>query len=168
MYKRQSAETLAIEGELAHVQQRAAELHRERTQLISSIQNLSQSHEYLALEIRTAPTGVSGAEQVPSRKKKINSSWFETDLDEMRTKEQQAALATPLSKMDPRTYVNQDQDKQQQQQQHDYENFDEISKNNPYEDDVQTVHSEGVQSSSNDHDPNTTTCLLYTSPSPRD
>ena len=137
----QSAETLAIEGELAQVQQRAAELHRERTKLISSIQSLSQSHEYLAMEIRTAPTGVSGAEQVPS-KKKISSSWFETDLDEMRTR---AAKSPMLNRMiggmdaNTRTYVNQDK--------HDYENFDEISKNNPYEDEVQTVHSEGVQSS---------------------
>ena len=141
----QSAETLAIEGELAQVQQRAAELHRERTKLISSIMSLNQSHEYLAMEIRPAPTGLSGAEQLPS-KKKASASWYETDLDDMRMKQQQQQQQQQQASAASRTYVNQGQEER-----HDYENFDEISKNNPYEDDVQTVHSEGVQSSNGDH-----------------
>lgn len=60
------AETLAIEGELAQVQQRAAVLHRARQSVITDIQLLTQRKNLIKNEImvRPSPTGVAGAEQV--------------------------------------------------------------------------------------------------------
>ncbi|XP_059080591.1 uncharacterized protein LOC131878582 isoform X2 [Tigriopus californicus] len=50
----QSAETLAIEGELAQVQQRASELHRERQSLMNDIQKLSSRQDCLSHEYRSS------------------------------------------------------------------------------------------------------------------
>ena len=58
------------------VQQKAAELHRKRTDLFNQISDLTQKQEYLICNdpggaIRPSPTGVVGAEPVPSRKDKV-------------------------------------------------------------------------------------------------
>jgi len=56
-----SAETLAIEGELAQVQARAADLHRERQELIRHIQYLTQKRHHLAAEMRLPMDGTATA-----------------------------------------------------------------------------------------------------------
>jgi hypothetical protein len=55
----QSAETLNIESELAHVHQQATELHRRRTLLSREIEALTQKQDFLTNEIRPSPTGKS-------------------------------------------------------------------------------------------------------------
>jgi len=60
----QSAETLNIESELAHVHQQATELHRRRTLLSREIDALTQKQDYLTNEIRPSPTGTNDSERL--------------------------------------------------------------------------------------------------------
>ena len=58
------------------VQQKAVELHRKRNELLNQITDLTQKESYLinndpSAAIRPSPTGVAGAEPVPSRKDKV-------------------------------------------------------------------------------------------------
>ncbi len=96
------AETLAIEGELAQVQQRAAVLHRERQAVIADIQGLSQAKNAIAAELSSLD-----AKNKPAAGS--TSWWQETDLDEMRTVGSNAYAGGPLSPSaadDGRSYVN--------------------------------------------------------------
>ncbi len=99
-------------------------------------------------------TGVAGAEPVPSRKKKWTTGWVETDLDSMvsidrageveeQLKKESSSLKKSGLKGSQNVYVN-----TYEEEEHGYENFETSQRNvaNPYEDDVQTVHSEGVRS----------------------
>ena len=104
--------------------------------------------------------GVAGADAVPSRKKKWTTGWLETDLDSMVSIDRAGEVETQLKKESglkksslkgsQNVYVN-----TYEEEEHGYENFDRnagtsgnghYNNNNPYEDDVQTVHSEGVRS----------------------
>ena len=92
--------------------------------------------------------GVAGAEPVPSRKKKWTTGWVETDLDSMVSVDRAGEVEEQLKKESglkksglkgsQNFYVN-----TYEEEEHRYENFE---ASNPYEDDVQTVHSEGVRS----------------------
>ena len=110
--------------------------------------------------------GVAGAEPVPSRKKKWTTGWVETDLDsmvsidraqevELQLKKESGLKKSQLKSSNQNVYVN-----TYEEEEHGYENFDpgngsrnrfqtgngHFANGNPYEDDVQTVHSEGVRS----------------------
>ena len=110
--------------------------------------------------------GVAGAEPVPSRKKKWTTGWVETDLDslvsidraqevELQLKKESGLKKSQLKSSNQNVYVN-----TYEEEEHGYENFDpgngsrnrfqtgngHFATGNPYEDDVQTVHSEGVRS----------------------
>ena len=54
------------------------ELHRKRNDLLNQIADLTQKQDYLTCHdpsatIRPSPTGVAGAEPVPSRKDKVDN-----------------------------------------------------------------------------------------------
>ena len=54
------------------------ELHRKRNDLLNQISDLTQKQDYLTCRdpsaaIRPSPTGVAGAEPVPSRKDKVDN-----------------------------------------------------------------------------------------------
>lgn len=120
--------------------------------MMQYIENLRQQENILIDEIRKAPTGVSGAEPLPPKNTHQNT-WYETDIDNNYTKdwgpetEQQIMKENKNISKQGTVYVN-----ETERETHNYENFDsyENFKNNlaknPYEDDVQTVHSEGVRS----------------------
>jgi len=82
------------------------------------------------------------------RKKKWTTGWVETDLDSMVSIDRAGEVAEQLKKESglkksgakgsQNLYVN-----TFEEEEHRYENFEAA---NPYEDDVQTVHSEGVRS----------------------
>ena len=143
--------TMTIETDLRMVQQKTVDLSRVRNDVMQHIQSLKQQEDYLMDEIRKAPSGVSGAEQLPQKKRNQNT-WYETDIDNNYTRdrgpetEQQIAKETNNISKPGNMYIN------AEDVHHNYENFDtyENFKNNlaknPYEDDVQTVHSEGVRS----------------------
>ena len=150
-----STSTLTIENNMRKVQQRSADLHKVRVDMMHYIQNLRQQENYLIDEIRKAPTGVSGAEPLPQKKKQQNT-WYETDIDNNFTKDRGPETEEQIKKENKNifksggtatTYIN-----TYEEERHNYENFDtyENFKNNlaknPYEDDVQTIHSEGVRS----------------------
>ena len=150
-----SSNTANIESNMRKVQQKSADLQRFRVDMMNYIQNLRQQENYLIDEIRKAPTGVSGAEPLPQKKKQQNT-WYETDIDNNFTKDRGPETEEQIKKENKNifksngtttTYIN-----TYEQQRHNYENFDtyENFKNNlaknPYEDDVQTIHSEGVRS----------------------
>ena len=152
---RSSHNTLTIETNIRRVQQKSADLQRLRMDMMNYIQNLKQQENYLMDEIRKAPTGVSGAEPLPQKKKQQNT-WYETDIDNNFTKDRGPETEDQIKKENKNifksngtttTYIN-----TYEEQRHNYENFDtyENFKNNlaknPYEDDVQTIHSEGVRS----------------------
>ena len=148
-----SRSTINIETDMRMMLQKTADLQKVRQNMMQHIQTLQQQEHYLMDEIRKAPTGVSGAEQLPP-KQKYRNTWCETDIDNNYTKdrgpetEQQIALETRNIGKPGSAYVNAAGNGYS----HNYENFDtyENFKNNlarnPYEDDVQTVHSEGVRS----------------------
>ena len=54
--------------------------------LNSFINNYSGKENYLSSEIRPSPTGVAGAEPVPSKKRGFDT-WLETDIDNNRTRD---------------------------------------------------------------------------------
>ncbi len=137
-----SAETLHIEAELGHVQQKASSLAKKRNEMVFEIQKIVAKEEFLSNEIRPSPTGVAGAEPVPSRKKKSGSSWVETDMDRGHSVNRASEVESQLrleakAKEAGSTYVN-----AYDEQPHDYENYT----NGNNDDDIQTVHSEGVRS----------------------
>ena len=139
-----SAETLSIEAELSHVQQKASEFHGKRNQLLKEIQALSQREDFLTSEcIRPSPTGVVGAEPLPS-KKVSSSTWFETDMDSGASKnlanafeqQLQSEMRAANSKKSD-VYIN-----TYEATSNSYENYNA----GLYDDEVQTVHSEGMTS----------------------
>ncbi len=92
------------------------EKKRNHIEYLGVLQDLTQKHNFLTNEIRPSPTGVAGAEPVPSRKKK--SSWVETDLDEMRcTKAEDGSR--PVVEEKHQVYIN-------TIGQNEYEKFDQV------------------------------------------
>ncbi|XP_069978136.1 uncharacterized protein [Penaeus vannamei] len=78
-----SAETRHIEAEMVRVQTLLEDLQRRRIELSHQIQRLTSSNP--GIELRPSPTGVVGAAPVPARKRR--STWLETDLDAMITRD---------------------------------------------------------------------------------
>ena len=55
-------------------------------QRLSFINHFSGKENYLSSEIRPSPTGVAGAEPVPSKKRGFDT-WLETDIDNNKTRD---------------------------------------------------------------------------------
>jgi len=150
-----SQNTLSIENDMREIQHKAADLQRRRHEIMQQIQQLTQKENFLTNEIRPSPTGVAGAEPIP-QKKKHQDTWYETDIDNNYTKdwgpetEEQLKKETKVvtnTQDDIPMYVN-----TYEEEKHNYENYENYEQfkaqvaKNPYEDDVQTIHSEGVRS----------------------
>lgn len=149
-----SQNTLSIENDMKEVQQKAMDLQRRRQDMMQQIQQLTQKENLLTNEIRPSPTGVAGAEPIP--KKKHQDTWYETDIDNNYTKDWGPETEEQIKKEsrvvtqgqdDIAMYVN-----TYEEEKHNYENYENYEQfkaqvaKNPYEDDVQTIHSEGVRS----------------------
>ena len=150
-----SQNTLSIENNMKEVQQKGIDLQRRRHDMMQHIQRLTQKESLLTNEIRPSPTGVAGAEPIP-QKKKHQDTWYETDIDNNYTKDwgpeteeqikKESRVATKTQDDIP-MYVN-----TYEEEKHNYENYENYEQfkaqvaKNPYEDDVQTIHSEGVRS----------------------
>jgi len=150
-----SQNTLSIENNMKEVQQAGIDLQRRRHDMMQQIQRLTQKESLLTNEIRPSPTGVAGAEPIP-QKKKHQDTWYETDIDNNFTKDwgpeteeqikKESRVATKTQDDIP-MYVN-----TYEEEKHNYENYENYEQfkaqvaKNPYEDDVQTIHSEGVRS----------------------
>ena len=147
-----SRNTMNIETDMRMMMQRTADLQKVRQSVVQQIQSLKQQEDYLMDEIRKAPSGVSGAGELP-QKKRIQNTWYETDIDNNFTKDRgpetqhQIALETKnIAQPGTNMYINQNNDNHNYENFDTYENFKNNLAKNPYEDDVQTVHSEGVRS----------------------
>ena len=75
-----SNNTLQIDADLSQAQQNCQTIKKRIQEVSQEIQLLHAKQDYLCNEIRPSPTGVAGAEQVPSHGKPI-STWHETDID---------------------------------------------------------------------------------------
>ena len=75
-----SNNTLQIDADLSQAQQNCQTIKKRIQEVSQEIQLLHAKQDYLCNEIRPSPTGVVGAEQVPSHGKPI-STWHETDID---------------------------------------------------------------------------------------
>ena len=75
-----SNNTLQIDADLSQAQQNCQTIKKQIQDVSQEIQVLHAKQDYLCNEIRPSPTGVSGAEQVPS-KRRSSSTWHETDID---------------------------------------------------------------------------------------
>lgn len=147
---------LAVEAMIREVQETASEMQRRRLGVMHQIQELTQKEDFLTNEIRPSPSGVAGAEQVP-QKTRVQDTWYETDIDNNYTRdrgpetEQQLRRENRVANGQPTMYVN-----TYKEEQHNYENYESYENyenfraqerlQNPYEDEVATVHSEGVAS----------------------
>ena len=137
-----SNQTLEIEADMRQAQENCNTIKKRIQDVAQEIQNLHTKQDYLTHEIRPSPTGVIGAEPVPSKRKPI-TTYLQTDIDSGisfdRSHETEAQLKMEFkSKSSGSTYVNayhEDSD-------HNYEN----TKYDDEADEVQTVHSEGVRS----------------------
>jgi hypothetical protein len=138
-----SAATLQIESDLNQVQQNCQVIKKRIQEVTKDIQALHAKQDFLTNEIRPSPTGVAGAEQVPS-KKRANPSWIETDIDSGqcndRSQELDAQMKAEIkAKNAGSTYIN-----AYEEEDHSYENTNFNDQDD--DDEVQTVHSEGVRS----------------------
>ena len=75
-----SNNTLQIDADLSQAQQNCQTIKKRIQEVSQEIQLLHAKQDYLCNEIRPSPTGVAGAEQVPSHGKPI-TTWHETDID---------------------------------------------------------------------------------------
>ena len=75
-----SNNTLQIDADLSQAQQNCQTIKKRIQEVSQEIQLLHAKQDYLCNEIRPSPTGVSGAEQVPSHRRS-SSTWHETDID---------------------------------------------------------------------------------------
>ena len=139
-----SNNTLQIDADLNQAQQNCQTIKNQIQDVTKEIQALHIKQDYIANEIRPSPTGVAGAEPVPS-KRRSSSTWYETDLDSGfcvdRSNEIEEQIKAEIkAKNAGSTYVN-----TFEEELHSYEN----TLFNPNEDEldeIQTVHSEGVRS----------------------
>ena len=154
---RGSRAALQVEGRLRAALQQGAELGRQRAGLAQELQGLQEREAVLTTKLsRRAPTGISGAEQLPQRSKQ-QDTWYETDIDNNYTKDWGPETERQISKerqtaggngsqLAP-VYINQwEEERHSYENYHSYDQFRAAVARNPYEDDVQTVHSEGVRS----------------------
>ena len=146
----------AVEVSIREVQERASNMQRRHLGFMHQIQELTQKEEFLTNEIRPSPTGVAGAEPVPQRPRP-QDTWYETDIDNNYTRDRgpetedqirQESKVSGLTNSSQAMYVN-----TYLEEKHNYENYENYENfraqerlQNPYEDEVATVHSEGVAS----------------------
>jgi len=143
-----------IQARIAEVQETASNMQRRRLGIMRQIQELTQKEDLLTNEIRPSPTGVAGAEPVPQRGPRQQDTWYETDIDnnftrdrgpeteeQIRQESKVVGMGSNSQAMYVNTYI---------EEQHNYENYENFRTQerlqNPYEDEVATVHSEGVAS----------------------
>ena len=81
-----SNNTLQIDADLSQAQQNCQTIKKRIQDVKQEIQVLHAKQDYLCNEIRPSPTGVSGAEQVPS-KRRSTTTWHETDIDSGKYRE---------------------------------------------------------------------------------
>ena len=139
----------AVEARMREVQTMASEMQRRRLAIMRQIQELTQAEDFLTNEIRPSPSGVAGAEPVPQRNR-VQETWYETDIDSNFTRDRGPETEDQL-RQEHRAqgpgamYIN-----TYKEEQHNYENYENFKAQeqmqNPYEDEVATVHSEGVAS----------------------
>ncbi|KAK7079998.1 hypothetical protein SK128_026243, partial [Halocaridina rubra] len=98
-----SSETRHIESEMVRVQTLLEDLQRRRIELSHQIQRLTSANP--GIEIRPSPTGVVGAAPVPARRR-THSTWLETDLDAMITRDRGLDPPEPGKRANPPVYVN--------------------------------------------------------------
>ena len=135
-----SFEALQMQSDIKQVQQNCITIKKRMQDVTQEIQVLHIKQDFLTNEIRPSPTGVAGAEPVPS-KKKNSSTWYETDIDSGisvdRSSELEAQLKAEMkAKNAGSTYVNAYEE--------DIHNYENTNPNDDEDDEVQTVHSEGV------------------------
>ena len=143
-----------IQARIAEVQETASNMQRRRLGIMRQIQELTQKEDLLTNEIRPSPTGVAGAEPVPQRGPRQQDTWYETDIDNNFTRDRgpeteeqirQESKVVGMGNSSQAMYVN-----TYIEEQHNYENYENFRAQerlqNPYEDEVATVHSEGVAS----------------------
>ena len=143
-----------IQARIAEVQKTASNIQRRRLGIMRQIQELTQKEDLLTNEIRPSPTGVAGAEPVPQRGPRQQDTWYETDIDnnftrdrgpeteeQIRQESKVVGMTSGSQGMYVNTYI---------EEKHNYENYENFRAQeqlqNPYEDEVATVHSEGVAS----------------------
>ena len=143
-----------IQARIAEVQETASNMQRRRLGIMRQIQELTQKEDLLTNEIRPSPTGVAGAEPVPQRGPRQQDTWYETDIDnnftrdrgpeteeQIRQESKVVGMTSGSQGMYVNTYI---------EEKHNYENYENFRAQeqlqNPYEDEVATVHSEGVAS----------------------
>lgn len=97
-----SSETRHIESEMVRVQTLLEDLQRRRIELSHQIQRLTSANP--GIEVRPSPTGVVGAAPVPARRRK--STWLETDLDAMITRDRGMDPPEPGVRANHPVYVN--------------------------------------------------------------
>jgi hypothetical protein len=147
----------AVEARVQQVQETASNMQRRRLGIMQQIQELTQKEDFLTNEIRPSPSGVAGAEPVPQRPR-LQETWYETDIDNNYTRDrgpetedqlrQESRVVGLPANSQQAMYVN-----TFKEEQHNYENYENYENfraqerlQNPYEDEVATVHSEGVAS----------------------
>ncbi|XP_069946457.1 uncharacterized protein [Cherax quadricarinatus] len=98
-----TSETRHIEAEMVRVQTLLEDLQRRRIELSHQIQKLTSANP--GLEIRPSPTGMVGAAPVPARRR-THSTWLETDLDAMVTRDRGMDPPEDGRRSNPPVYVN--------------------------------------------------------------
>lgn len=135
-----SSTTLQIDADLNQAQLNCQTILKQMQDVAKEVEDLHAKQDYLSQEIRPSPTGVAGAEQVPS-KKRPSTTWYETDIDSGicidRSNEIEAQIKAEIkAKNAGSTYVN-----AYEEELHAYENVEDNER-----DEIATVHSEGVRS----------------------
>ena len=146
-FKHPSNETMEIEADL-HQAQRNCHIIKKRIQeIVQEVQVLHAKQDHLTNNARPSPMGLAGAEPVPSKNRK-SGTWLETDLDSGicidKSHDAEAQIKAELkAKNAGSTYVN-----AYEEELHNYENtnFNFQAGNQDEEDEIQTVHSEGIRS----------------------
>ena len=145
-FKHPSNETMEIEADL-HQAQRNCHIIKKRIQeIVQEVQVLHAKQDHLTNNARPSPMGLAGAEPVPSKNRK-SGTWLETDLDSGicidKSHDAEAQIKAELkAKNAGSTYVN-----AYEEELHNYENTNfNFQANQDEEDEIQTVHSEGIRS----------------------
>ena len=140
--RRSSSSIDTLQSDIKQVQQNCSTIKKRIQDVAQEIQVLHAKQDFLTNEIRPSPTGVAGAEPVPS-KKKNTSTWFETDIDNGmsvdRSNEIEDQIKAELkAKNAGSTYINAYEE--------DIHNYENTKYSTTDEDEIQTVHSEGIRS----------------------
>ena len=81
----ESNKASTLEAELAHINQVIDDLHNRRVELNAAIESIKTSEKKREI-VRASPTGLAGSIPLPG-KKKITTTYMETDLDSMDTRD---------------------------------------------------------------------------------